>query len=175
MSAYEAFLIGAFTVVVIGIFKGAGANRSIVVFADYDDLGLSILIPASFFLISLLFRLFGGSPAIGMIIGAIVALWLMVILIKNTYIANGSRPGPTALALVTKIPLSVIWFISLVSTLNPSGTGRQRTSNRALAMLILALLTPILALLVVDKSGSTFNPRNWIKGRRVGSVVRSNL
>lgn len=175
MSAYEAFLIGAFTIVVVGIFKGAGANRSIIVFADYDDLGLSILIPASYFLISLLFRLFGGSPAIGMIIGAAVALWLLVILIKNTFISNGNRFGATALALATKIPLSVVWFISLVNALNPSGTGRQRTSNRALAMLILTLLTPILALLVVDKSGSTFNPRNWIKGRKVGSVVRSNL
>lgn len=175
MSVYEAFLIGAFIIVVVGVFKGAGANRSIIVFADYDDLGLSILIPASFVLISLLFRLFGGNPAIGMMIGAAVALWLLVILIKNTFIANANRIGPTALALATKIPLSVIWFLSLVNTLNPSGTGRQRASNRALAILILALLTPILGLLVVDKSGSTFNPRNWIKGRRVGSVVRSNL
>lgn len=175
MNAYDIVLIGLFVVVVIGVFKGAGDNRTIIVFADYDDLGLSILIPASYFLISFLFRAFGGHPYIGISLGACVAIWLSVILIKNTYISNAQDRAATLLAVLTKIPLSVVWFISLLGVLNPSGQGRKRTSNRALALVVLTILTPVLSMLVVDKSGSLFNPKDWIKGRRVGPVVRSNL
>lgn len=175
MNAYDIVLIGLFVVVVIGVFKGAGDNRTIIVFADYDDLGLSLLIPASYFLISLLFRIFGGHHYIGMSLGACVAIWLSIILIKNTYIANGQNKASTVLAVLTKVPLSIVWFISLLNLLNPGGKGRQRTSNRAIALVVLTILTPVLGMLVVNKSGSLFNPKDWIKGRRVGSGVRSSL
>lgn len=175
MSAYDIVLVGFFIVVVIGVFKGVGDNRTIIVFADYDDLGLSILIPASFFLIAFVFRFFGGHPYIGMSLGACVSVWLSIILIKNTYIANGQNKAATVLAVITKIPLSVVWFIGLLNVLNPSGSGRQRVSNRAIALVILTILTPILGMLVVNKTGNLFNPRNWVKGRRVGDTIRSSL
>jgi len=34
----------------------------------------------------------------------------------------------------------------------------------------LAIITPIIGLLVADKSGALFNPKQWIKGKRIGSI-----
>jgi hypothetical protein len=55
--------------------------------------------------------------------------------------------------------------------LNPSGkTAKQRRKNRASALMLMAILTPIISMLIVEKKGSLFNPRDWIKGRRIGSI-----
>jgi hypothetical protein len=37
-------------------------------------------------------------------------------------------------------------------------------------MVILAILTPIPGLLVLNKEGSLFNPKSWLAGRRVGNI-----
>lgn len=171
MDIYSLCLGLFFVIVIVGVYKGFGENRSITVFKDYDDLGLTFLIPASFVLIRLIFSYLGGSATVATIIASITALVLFVILAKNTYADNGRDAAKTILALITKLPLAVIWIFALIQVLNPSGNNAaQRRSNRGSALIVLTLLTPIIIGLVVDKSGNIFNPRSWVKGRRVGGV-----
>jgi len=55
--------------------------------------------------------------------------------------------------------------------LNPTGkTATKRRKNRGMALVIMALITPIIGMLVVNKEGSIFNPRDWVKGRQIGSI-----
>ncbi len=175
MDMYNLVLVAFLAVVIFGIVKGSGDNRSVIIFRDYDDLGLTFLIPASFVLIVYIFSMLGGNPAYGMILGGGVAAWLFFVLVRNTYIDNGKNIGKSSLALITKLPLAIIWVLNLVSLLNPSGKGAQRRRNRGQALVILTILTPIIGMLVVDKTGSYFNPKSWISGRRVGSRIRNSL
>ena len=168
---YQIFLIAYFVMMIVTMFKGYGENRTIIIFKDYNDLGLTFLIPASFVLIYILFTSLGGNPQWGVILAAIVAIILFFILIKNSYIDNNRSLLHTSLAILTKMPLGIIWIINLISILNPSGkTAMKRRKNRGSALVILALLTPIVTMLVVEKQGSFFNPRDWVRGRRIGSI-----
>lgn len=175
MDMHNFLLIVFLIIIIFGIVKGYGDNRSIIIFRDYDDLGLTFLIPASFFLIMYIFAMLGGNQTFGIILGGAVAAWLFFILVKNTYLDNEKDIGKSLLALITKMPLAIIWVVNLVEVLNPSGKGAQRSKNRGQALVILTLLTPIIGMLVVDKQGSCFNPKSWIRGRRVGSTIRNSL
>ncbi len=167
----EGFVLIYFGLMIFTIFKGVGENRTIVIFRDYNDLGLTFLIPVSAFLIVMLFTSFGGNPQVGMLLALVVVAILFGILARNTYEDNHGSFLYTILAVLTKIPLAFIWVINFIAMLNPGGkTQRERRKNRNSAMLILAFLTPIIGMLVVKKEGSLFNPRDWIKGRRVGSI-----
>jgi len=160
-----------FNIMIITMFKGAGENRSVVVFRDYNDLGLTFLIPASALLIIVLFLSFGGNPQFGMILAMTVALVLFGILIKNSYEDNEGSIVYTIMAIMTKMPLGILWLLSFFTMLNPSGkTAKKRRESRAIALMLLAILTPLMGILVANKEGSYFNPKEWIKGRRVGSI-----
>ncbi len=172
---YSLGLAAAFIVIITGIFMGAGKNRSLIVFRDYDDLGLTFLIPVSFILITLLFANAGGHQGIGILLASGVAAILFVKLAINTYLDNGRSILKALLALIVKVPLSWIWMLNLLQLLNPQGTGNTRRKNRAQALIILTLLTPIIGLVIADKSGSFFNPRGWLRGRRGVSTVRNHL
>ena len=168
---YNIFLLATLSIIIVGIFLGAGKNRKITVFQDYDDLGLTFLIPTSFFSIIFIFHMFGGSPTYSIPLATIVALILFGIMVKNSYVDNDRIIWKVLLALITKLPLAFLWVFNLISLIKPSGqTARQRRESRANALLILAIITPIIGLLVVDKSGELFNPKQWIKGKRVGSI-----
>jgi len=168
---WNVFLLVYFIIMIITMFKGAGKNRTIIVFRDYNDLGLTFLIPAGAYLMFFLFASFGGNPKFGMILAMIVALVLFGILIKNSYEDNEGSIVYTIMAIMTKMPLGILWLLSFFTMLNPSGkTAKKRRESRASAMMILAILTPLIGILVVNKEGSYFNPKEWIKGRRVGSI-----
>lgn len=164
-------LLFYFVVLIFTIFKGVGENRTIVIFRDYNDLGLTFLIPVSSYLVFILFSSLGGDPKYGGIMALIIMLILFGILVRNTYEDNHGSLIYTILAIIVKLPLAFIWVLNFMAMLNPSGkTQKQRRKNRNSAMLLLAFLTPIIGMLVVKKEGSLFNPRDWIKGRRVGSI-----
>jgi hypothetical protein len=77
----------------------------------------------------------------------------------------------TFFVVITKVPLGIIWVLNFITLLNPSGdTAQKRRKNRGTALVILAILTPILSMVVANKEGSFFNPRDWIRGRRVGNI-----
>ncbi len=158
-------------VIIVGVFQGYGENRSIIVYSDYDDLGLTFSIPASFFLISYISTYFGLELKISFILGSIVSFILTIKVFINTYNDNDKYLGKTLLSFFTKLPLSIIWILSIISVLDPTGkTANQRRKNRATAMVILAFLTPIIAGLIVNKTGSLVNPKSWFKGRRIGDI-----
>lgn len=170
-NGYQVFLLVYFVLMIITIFKGAGENRTVVIFRDYNDLGLTFLIPVSFMLISYLFMMFEGKSAWGVGLALIVSIVLFWMVVKSTYYDNNKKFIPTILALITKVPLGIIWIFSFITMLNPSGkTAKQRRKNRASALMLMAILTPIISMLIVEKKGSLFNPRDWIKGRRIGSI-----
>lgn len=173
---YQIAVVISLAAIIVGIYKGFGDNRTIVVFRNYDDLGLTFLIPVSLFLCSFVLTYLGVNKTIALIFAGCVALWLLAILTRNTYADNGNHPGKTALALFTKLPLAFIWVFNLIQMLNPGGrTAAQRAQSRGSAILVLTLLTPVIGFLVVDKTGSFFNPKQWISGRRVGPGIRSHL
>lgn len=116
-----------------------------------------------------------GNPTTGFILGGVVSFILFLILAKNTYIDNNRHLAKSILAFITKVPLAIIWIANLIQLLNPSGTGNKRRQNRGQALVILTLITPIISLLVVNKSGSYFNPKSWITGRKGGSSIRDNM
>jgi len=168
---WQFFLLTYFIIMIITIFKGAGENRTVVIFRDYNDLGLTFLIPASFVLIFYLFAMVGGNPTLGMGLALVVSLVLFAMLTKSTYEDNHRALVPTILSIMTKIPLGIIWIVSFITMLNPGGkTAAERRKNRGTALIIMGILTPIIGMLIVNKEGSLFNPRDWIKGRRIGSI-----
>ena len=177
MDYYNIALIAVFAVVITGIVLGWGENRKIVVFQDYNDLGECFLIPAAPVVIYLVFvNLLGGKPEYALIICALVAGTLFLLCMFRTFRSNNYRVFRSLLALCTKLPLAILWVFSLVTILNPSGkTARQRRQARGMAMIILTIITPIIVQLVVEKKGSHFNPKQWIKGRHGVSHIRNNL
>ncbi|WP_165493883.1 hypothetical protein [Azotobacter chroococcum] len=46
---YQIAVVISLAAIIAGIYKGFGDNRTIVVFRNYDDLGLTFLIPVSSF------------------------------------------------------------------------------------------------------------------------------
>jgi len=168
---YQIFLMGYFMLMLITMFKGYGKNRTVIIFRDYNDLGLTFLIPASVYLIFLLFTSLGGNQQLAMFLAIGVSLILFAILVKNTYLDNNKSMLHTSLAIMTKMPLGIIWFLNFITILNPSGkTATRRRKNRSVALIILAILTPLMTLLIANKEGSLFNPKDWIKGKRVGHM-----
>lgn len=168
---YQIFLFLYALLMIITIFKGAGENRIIIIFKDYNDLGLTFLMPASAVLIFIILSYMGMQPQYTMVLSGGVFLVLLIMLVRNTYIINNRKIWKTVLSLLTKIPLSLIWLMSFFTMLKPNGaTAAERRSQRGGAMIVLAILTPIIGLVVAEKEGSLFNPRNWIRGRRVGNI-----
>ncbi len=169
--AWQVFLLTYFIIMIVTMFKGYGENRTVVIFRDYNDLGLTFLIPASFVLIYYLFTMVGGNPTWGVGLALVVSLVLFAMLAKSTYEDNHRALVPTILSIMTKVPLGIIWIISFITMLNPGGkTAAERRKNRGTALVIMGILTPIIGMLVVNKEGNLFNPRDWIKGRRIGSI-----
>lgn len=177
MDYYNIALAIGFIVVIAGIVLGWGENRKIVVFRDYNDLGLTFLIPASFVVINLLFtQFFKGDARVGLAIAGSVAGGLTLLLLVNTFKDNQNNILKSLLAFLTKLPLGIIWVLNLFTLLNPQGkSARQRAQSRGMALIILTVLTPIIAMLVVDRDGSAFNPKNWLKGRRGVGGIRNHL
>lgn len=177
MDYYNIALVIGFTVVIAGIVMGWGENRKIVVFRDYNDLGLTFLIPASFVVINLLYtHFFHGDARVGLAISGAVTACLTLWLLINTFKDNQNNVLKALLAFFTKLPLGIIWVLNLFTLLNPQGkSARQRAQSRGMALIILTVLTPIIAMLVVDREGSAFNPKNWLKGRRGVGGIRNHL
>jgi hypothetical protein len=88
MEIYNIALAVIFAIIIYGIFLGAGQNRKMVVFMNYDDLGLTFAVPASALGIHLLFHWLGGDPRIGAVIGGLVVMILLYKLVCVTYHAN---------------------------------------------------------------------------------------
>jgi hypothetical protein len=170
-SRFYLYIFGG--VFVIGLFMGIGENRKLVIFRDYDDLGLTFLLPVSAFVsFIVVMSLSGGSPGrIALWLGMAIPAWILGKLVKDTYTENHGSVIYMLWSLLVKIPLASLWVFNLFTLLDPDGkTAKKRRSNRKTSLMFLALLTPLIGLLVVEKKGSYFNPKSWLKGKRIGSI-----
>lgn len=153
-----------------GTVLGFGERRKIVIYGNYDDLFLTFTVPvlafAALFGVSsdkLLFTLLGFTAALA-------SVGIFGFTVWRTFKANERSLWKTALAIVTKFPLAFLWVMQIISLISPAGkTGLQRAQNRATALLILTILTPIIAALVVERTGY-FSPRGVLKGKRIGAI-----
>jgi hypothetical protein len=153
------------------VFHGMGSHRRIVVFRDYDDLGLSFLVPISFVGVLIFLRFLGMEASSSLWVALAVAFLLMGKILKDSFEDNEHSIPNSLLAVLIKIPLSVFWIFNILSLVSPGGnTAAQRKKNRKNALIFLAIVSPVIALLVVEKRGSLFNPKEWLKGRHVGTL-----
>lgn len=139
--AIAAFLVNA----ALGVFLGL--TQRAVVFRNYDDLALvfgcsvSIVLAVSFTDTRILFAL-----------TVLLSLGLFLAVTVRTWQDNGLLLLPVVL--FTKLPLSILWITQVIQAVNPTGkTYMERSRNRGSALLILAILTPLLARLIRDHEG----------------------
>jgi len=85
---------------------------------------------------------------------------LLVWIIVTTYLDNRNI-FKTLLAIITKIPLGVIFAIYLIDLISPGGSKRgQRRQSRGIAAIILLFLGPILFGLVKNRVWSVKKQQN---------------
>lgn len=165
-------LYGILVLIAVGTILGLGQNRRIVVYQNYDDLGLTFAVPVLAYLAILLLGT-KDEAVLNVLLGSTAAALCVAIFgftVFRTFKNNGGSIWKTALALLTKFPLAFIWVLQIITIISPSGkTAMQRAQSRATALLILTVLTPIITALVVDRSGY-FSPRRVLKGKRIGSI-----
>ena len=161
-----AVLIG---IVLVGIVLGF--MKKIVVFRNYDDFGLVFLFGLVPLGGMLLMGFFEAELLVQIVFGLIVLIeiGILFLITWKTY-----QDNPNFLlfviAMITKIPLAVLFLFNLIELINPSGkTGSDRSKSRRVALLWLTFLTPIIGVLVRDKEG-VLTPRELLKGKRVGSL-----
>ncbi len=129
----------------IGVFLGL--TQRAVVFRNYDDLALvfgcavSIVLAVSF-----------ADTRILFVLAVMLSLGLFLVIAVRTWQDNGLLLLP--IVLFTKLPLSILWITQVIQAVNPTGkTYMERSRNRGSALLILAILTPLLARLIRDHEG----------------------
>lgn len=172
-SSIEIAIFSWVILVVIGIFLGAGEKRKIIVFSNFNDLGLTFLIPASLFLtMTVSFFVLADTYFMeSLVLGLGLSVILLLMMIFRSFRSNNMNPFKAILAILTKLPLSILWVIALLAVLDPDGNTRQaRRKNRGMALVILTLLTPIILVLIAEKKGSLFNPYSWVRGTRSSGI-----
>ncbi|TBF36989.1 hypothetical protein ELG88_18065 [Rhizobium leguminosarum] len=159
-------------VIAAGTILGFGERRKIVVFENYDDLFMTFSVPVLIYL-SFVFLSMSKEGLLALLLGCTTLFasgFVFLFTVWRTLNANDYSVWRTALSIVTKFPLAFIWVLKIISLISPAGdTGVERAKNRASALLILTFLTPIIAALVVEKTGY-FSPRQILKGKRIGGV-----
>ena len=153
----EYYIYGGIGILLIGIILGF--TKTITVYRDFADLTkvfMLILAPVG------LFYLLGDkieSKVLRNIIIGIEGL-LLVWIIVTTYLDNRNI-FKTLLAIITKIPLGVIFAIYLIDLISPGGSKRgQRRQSRGIAAIILLFLGPILFGLVKNRVWSVKKQQN---------------
>jgi hypothetical protein len=159
MSLTEIGLASVLMICIIGCTLGV--KEKIVIFRNYDDLGLVFLAVVPLFI--------GFITAIGWILipsalaSATICLWLLV----RTWQDNGSV-WKVIIALPTKLALSILFIAFVWDLLAPSGkTQSARAAQRGISAAILAVITPVLYYLVKEKTG-VLTPRHVLKNTRRG-------
>ena len=144
----EYYIYGIAGILLLGIILGF--TRTITVYRDFADLTkvfMLVLAPLGLYLIlgdkidkQILENIFIG-------IEGFLVLWIII----STHIDNRNI-FKTLLALITKIPLGIIFVIYLINLISPGGKskGKQRQS-RGIWGIVLLFLTPILFGLVKNK------------------------
>ena len=153
----EYYLYGSVVILLIGIILGF--TKTITVYRDLADLTkvfMLVLAPIG------LFYLLGDKIDNKILRNSLIGIesLLLVWIIVTTYLDNRNI-FKTLLALITKIPLGVIFAIYLINLISPGGSKRgQRRQSRGIAAIILLFLGPILFGLVRNRVWSAKNQQN---------------
>jgi hypothetical protein len=141
----EYYIYGSIGILLLGIILGF--TKTITVYRDFADLTkvfMLVLAPLGLFYIlgdkidnRILQNIFFG-------IEGLLLLWIIV----TTFIDNRNI-FKALLALITKIPLGVIFAIYLVNLISPSGKNRRQ--SRGIAGIVMIFLAPILFGLVKNR------------------------
>ena len=141
----EYYIYGSIGILLLGIILGF--TKTITVYRDFADLTkvfMLVLAPLGLFYIlgdkidnRILRNIFFG-------IEGLLLLWIIV----TTFIDNRNI-FKALLALITKIPLGVIFAIYLVNLISPSGKNRRQ--SRGIAGIVMIFLAPILFGLVKNR------------------------
>lgn len=141
----EYYIYGCIGILLLGIILGF--TKTITVYRDFTDLTkvfMLVLAPLGLFYIlgdkidnRILRNIFVG-------VEGLLLLWIIV----TTFIDNRNI-FKTLLALITKIPLGVIFAIYLVNLISPSGKNRRQ--SRGIAGIVMIFLAPILFGLVKNR------------------------
>ena len=153
----EYYIYGSIGILLLGIILGF--TKTITVYRDFADLTkvfMLVLAPIGLFYIlgdkienRILRNIFIG-------IEGLLLLWIIV----TTFIDNRNI-FKTLLALITKIPLGVIFAIYLVNLISPSGKNRRQ--SRGISGIVMLFLGPILFGLVRN--------RVWIFNKKQENVL----
>jgi len=144
----EYYIYGCIGILLLGIILGF--TKTITVYRDFADLTkvfMLVLAPLGLFYIlgdkienRILQNIFFG-------IEGLLLVWIIV----TTFIDNRNI-FKTLLALITKIPLGVIFAIYLVNLISPDGnTKSKRNQSRGIAGIVMLFLGPILFGLVRNR------------------------
>ncbi len=153
----EYYIYGSIGILLIGIILGF--TKTLTVYRDFADLTkvfMLVLAPIGLFYIlgdkidnRILQNIFFG-------IEGLLLLWIIV----TTFIDNRNI-FKTLLALITKIPLGVIFVIYLINLISPSGnTKSKRRQSRGIAGIVMLFLGPILFGLVKNRVWSAKKQQN---------------
>lgn len=153
----EKYLYAGLAVLMLGIILGF--TKTITVYRDYADLTktfMLVLAPVA------LFYMLGDKienrvlQNILFVVEGLLILWIII----TTYLDNRNILK-TLLALITKIPLSVIFAFYMINLISPSGSNSsQRRQSRGISAIIMLFLSPILYGLVRNRSWSVKQPQD---------------
>lgn len=150
---------------VVTYFKGKDGNRTIVVYEDWNDVGLSFFsIVFPMFVMAILLHS-GSLSQYAMQIGLLLMLVLLGKLAVHTYKSNNGNIPFFLMAYITKIFLGMTLFTQIMNVISPS-KDEHGNSNFWSAVLILLIVIPMVNNLVVNKNqGSKINPFAWVSER----------
>ncbi len=158
-------LVLIFLIICITYFKGKDDYRKIIVYEDWNDVGLSffsIVFPA--FTTIILMNIEFLSPY-SLQIGFSLMIVLLGKLAIHTYKSNNESILYFLMAFITKILLGITLFTQIMNIINPN-EDENGNSNFWSALLILMIVVPMVNNLVVNKNqGSKINPFKWISSR----------
>lgn len=144
-------------------FKETEGQNGVVVYTDYYDVFKCL----SIFLVPLIIMYIGGG--FGQIKAAIIAsiLYSSIMTLHIAYISaklNSLKMLP--IIILVKLIISIIWVYALKEMLSPSGkNSSSRRDSRAIAVMILMVITPIINILILNKDGSALIQAQ-LRGRR---------
>lgn len=138
-----------------------GVKEKLVVFRNYDDLGLVFLAVVPLFIGFITVSRWILIPSV--VASAAICIWLAF----RTWQDNGSI-WKVVIALPTKLALSILFIAFVWDLLAPNGkTQTDRARQRGVAAAILAVLTPVVYCLVKEKTG-VLAPKHIFSNTRRG-------
>ncbi len=150
---------------IVTYLKGKDGNRSIVVYEDWNDVGLSFFVIMFPIFVTIIMLNSESFSQYALQVGLVLTIILLGKLAIHTYKSNNGNILFFLMAFITKIFLGMTLFIQIMNVIFPS-EDENGNSNFWSAVLILLIVVPMVNNLVVNKNqGSKINPFAWMSKR----------